>query len=126
METRDIMRKDVIAIEVYKTVKDAMEKMSTKGVTSLIVVDAENGDNLGIITRKDILGEIIAHKRDPKDVKVSDIMSEPLLTITPDMDIVHVSRLMAKTNIRRFPVIENDKLVGLISNSDIFKAKFNQ
>ena len=40
METRDIMRKDVIAIEVYKTVKDAMEKMSTKGVTSLIVVDA--------------------------------------------------------------------------------------
>ena len=116
------MREDVITIEADVTIVEAMKKMFDKMVTSLVVERAEDSSIYGIITRKDIVNKIVAERVDPNDVKVSEVMSEPLLTISPDMDVVNAARLMAKTDIRRFPVMEKNKLIGLVSNSDIFKA----
>ena len=122
MNVSAIMTRGLITIDRDASVAEAVKKMMDRRVTSIIIEKDDENDSNGIITRKDIVNEVIAHRIDPKDAKVSDIMSEPLLTITPDMDIVHVSRLMAKTNIRRFPVIADGKLIGLVSNSDIIRA----
>ena len=116
------MTKGIISIKRDTTVKDAMKTMLERRVTSLIVEKEKEDENFGILTRKDIINKVIAPSRDPGNVKVGDIMSEPLLCISPEFSVENIARLMEKTNIRRFPVVEDDKIIGLVSNSDIMRA----
>ncbi len=96
--------------------------MVNRRVTSLIV-EKENKDGVyGMVTRRDVVNKVVAYGKDAAKVAVSDIMSEPLLTISPEMSVETVARLMSKTNLRRFPVMVGDELVGMVSNSDILKA----
>ena len=122
MNVRDVMRRDVITIDPDASIMDSMRKMVNERITSLIVEKPTDKSVYGIITRKDIVNKVIAYNKDLKTTKVSEVMSEPILTISPDLSIETVARLMAKTDIRRFPVMEGNKLIGLISNSDILKA----
>jgi len=122
MNVRDVMRRDVITIDPDASILGAMRKMVNERITSLIVEKPTDKSVYGIITRKDIVNKVIAYNKDLKNTKVSEVMSEPILTISPDLSIETVARLMAKTDIRRFPVMEGNKLIGLISNSDILKA----
>jgi len=116
------MTTGVISIDRDASVEDAMKKMFERRVTSLIVEKKKEADNVGIITRKDIINAVIAESRDPKKMKVEDIMSEPLLSVSPEFSIENLSRMMSKTNLRRFPVVEDDKIIGVVSNSDIIRA----
>jgi CBS domain-containing protein len=122
MNVRDIMIKDIQVIDKGDTVADAMKKMLDRRVTSLIV-ETGGVDGYGIITRKDIVTKVIAGDKGPGEVGVKDIMSEPLQTVSPDEDIRDVAALMARSGIRRFPVMDGGRLVGLISSSDILKAE---
>jgi len=122
MNVQDVMRKDVITIDPDASILDAMKKMVAERITSLIVEKTTDKSVYGIITRKDIVNKVIAYGKDLETTKVSEIMSEPILTISADLSIETVARLMAKTDIRRFPVMEEGKLIGLVSNSDILKA----
>ena len=122
MNVRDVMRRNVITIDPDASILGAMRKMVNERITSLIVEKPTDKSVYGIITRKDIVNKVIAYNKDLKNTKVSEVMSEPILTISPDLSIETVARLMAKTDIRRFPVMEGNKLIGLISNSDILKA----
>ncbi|OYT39536.1 MAG: hypothetical protein B6U86_05185 [Candidatus Altiarchaeales archaeon ex4484_43] len=122
MNVRDVMRRNVITIDPNSSILGAMKKMVNERITSLIVEKPTDKSIYGIITRKDIVNKVIAYNKDLETTKVSEIMSEPILTISADLSIDTVARLMAKTDIRRFPVMEDGKLIGLISNSDILKA----
>ncbi|HIE34417.1 MAG TPA: CBS domain-containing protein, partial [Candidatus Altiarchaeales archaeon] len=104
MKVKDIMRRDIIKINSDASVKDAIKRMFDENVTSLIVNSPDDKDIYGIITRKDIVNKIIAYNRDINEVKVRDIMTEPILTISQDIDLMNAASLMAKTDIRRFPV----------------------
>ena len=122
MKAKDIMTTGVISIDRDASVEDAMKKMFERRVTSLIIKKKKESDNVGIVTRKDIIHAVMAENRDPRKMKVEDIMSEPLLSVSPDFSIDNLSRLMSKTNLRRFPVVEDDKIIGVVSNSDIIRA----
>jgi len=122
MNANEIMTRGVMTIKRDASVMEAMKQMVDRRVTSLIVEKESERGVYGIITRKDIVNKVIAYNKDLKNTKVSEVMSEPLMTISPDMSIETVARLMAKTDIRRFPVMEGNKLVGMVSNSDILKA----
>jgi CBS domain-containing protein len=116
------MTRGIISISRDACVKEAMELMVNRRVTSLIV-EKENKDGVyGMVTRRDVVNKVVAYGKDAAKVAVSDIMSEPLLTISPEMSVETVARLMSKTNLRRFPVMVGDELVGMVSNSDILKA----
>lgn len=116
------MTQGVEKIDANKTVADAMKRMMELHITSLIVDKRGDEDSYGIITRKDVIAKVIAEKLEPSKVKIARIMSKPIITVHPDDDISSVAKLMAKTNIRRFPVHNGHDLVGMISNSDIFRA----
>jgi len=122
MNANEIMTRGVMTIKRDASVMEAMKQMVDRRVTSLIVEKESERGVYGIITRKDIVNKVIAYNKDLKTTKVSEVMSEPILTISPDLSIETVARLMAKTDIRRFPVMEGNKLIGLISNSDILKT----
>ena len=122
MNANEIMTRGIMTIKKDAAVAEAMKTMVDRRVTSLVVEKDFDSDVYGIITRKDIVNKVIAYGKDLKKTKVSDIMTEPLITISPDMSIENIARLMAKTDIRRFPVMEGNKIIGMVSNSDILKA----
>lgn len=119
MNVRNIMKRDVIKIDKNDSVDKAMELMIKHNIGSLII---EDNNEYGILTRKDIVNKVIAYSKNPSKVKVSEVFTYPILTISPDMSIKEAARLMAKANVRRFPVVEKGLLVGLLSNSDILRA----
>ena len=122
MNAGEIMTRGIITIGRDASVMGAMKKLIDRHITCLIVEKEGEKGVYGIITRKDIVNKVIAYEKDLKTTKVSEIMSEPLMTISPDMGVETIARLMAKTDIRRFPVMEGNTLVGMVSNSDILKA----
>jgi len=112
---KDIMTKEVITIDTNKSVFEAAELMSTKGLGCVIVVI--QAFPVGIITERDIVRRIVA-KRSSPDVKVTEIMTKTLITVDPDTSLKEAARVMSTNKIRRLPVLKNNKLVGIVVASD--------
>lgn len=120
MKARDIMSSSVHMTTEEVTVSDAISKMMRKKVASLIVDRSHDDDSYGIITRRDIINKVVAQGEDPAKMKVKDIMSKPLLMVTPNLSIRDIARLMVHAKIRRMPVFDGHRILGIVSNSDIF------
>ena len=118
----EVMTRGIISIKEDTTVDEAMKLMAERHVSALLVEKRSEADIDGIVTRKDVINKVIGPGKDPRKVRVSEIMTKPLMTVTRKMDVMHVARLMARTEVRRFPVRDCERLVGIISNSDIFRA----
>lgn len=118
MKAEDIMTKEVITIRGTATVADAVNLMKTKGLRALIVDRRHEQDAYGIVTETDIVYKVTAYGKDPKQVRVYEIMTKPCIVVNPDLGVEYVARLFANTKIRRAPVITNE-LQGIISVTDI-------
>jgi len=114
---KDIMVKPVKTIDYNKTIKDTAALMKKYGKGSLIVV--KNKKPVGIITADDIVYKIVAKNIKPSSAKVKDMMSSPLITITPDATCVDAAKKMRRNNVKRLPVVDKGKLVGIVSIDDI-------
>ena len=117
---KDLMSKKVNKIDYKKTVYDASKVMAKERRGYVVVTN--KGKPIGILTDSDVLEKVIAKGKNPKKVKVKDVMSSPLITISPDEEIIEASRLMRKNLIKRIPVVEKGKLVGIITDTDIAKS----
>ncbi len=117
----DFMTKDVLIVDPEATVFEAAKKMVEKDIGSL-VVRGKKGE-LGIITERDILRRVVAEEKDPRKVKVREIMSSPVITCTPETTIDEAAALMAMGRVRRLPVVDNDKVVGIITAYDVARAR---
>ena len=111
----DLMTKRTLTIGLENTISEAAQLMSQKGVGDLIVVDHEMP--VGIVTERDFVRRIVAKGR-PYDTKVSDVMTKPLITISPNASLKEAARKMVKHRIRRLPVLKSHKLVGILVVSD--------
>ncbi len=114
-KVKDLMTKNVITIDARKTVFEAAELMSDRGVGDLVILDDKSPK--GIVTERDFVRRVVA-KRRPLDIKVSEIMSKPLITIDPDAPVKEAARKMVNNRIRRLPVLKENELVGIIAASD--------
>jgi len=121
---RDVMAKNVKTVKTDDTVHAAVKKMNKFDIGSVIVT--ASGRPVGIITETNIMRRIVGPRMDPATIWAKDIMTGPLITIDPNADLTEAAKLMAKNNINRLPVMEGDKLVGLISSTDILKANPTQ
>lgn len=117
MKAKDIMTKDVAFISPSTTVSEAAQLMQKYNVGSIPVMDATGV--VGILTDRDIVVRNIAPEKDSQNTPVSDIMTSQVTTITPDTEISEVSSIMSGKQIRRIPVVENNKLVGILALGDI-------
>ena len=122
MKSRDIMTQEVIVVEEGITVAEAVTAMIKKNTSSLIVNRLNEDDVYGIVTRRDVVNKVVAKGLDPQEVKVLDIMTKPLLTISPNLPIKHIAKLMVLTRVRRMPVFDGHQIIGIVSNSDIFRG----
>jgi CBS-domain-containing membrane protein len=95
--------------------------MNLHEIGSLIVVDS--GKPVGIVTERDMLSRVLTKPRVKTDTKVVDMMSKPIVTASPDMLAGDAAKLMIERNIKKLPVVENGKLMGLVSLTDLLRSK---
>ncbi|MBP0019181.1 MAG: CBS domain-containing protein [Cyanobacteria bacterium SBLK] len=120
----DIMTEEVATIRGSATVADAVKLMKMKQLRALIVETRREGDAYGILTHTDVITKVVAYGKDPKQIRVHEIMTKPCIVVNPDLAVEYVARLFANTGIRIAPVIKGE-LLGIISESDIlYKADF--
>lgn len=112
---RDIMKTEVGSIDGIATVADALKKMKSLKTSVLIVNKRHDDDEFGMITSGDIARHVLAKDRAPERVNVYEIMMKPVISVDPDMDIRYCSRLFAQYDLVRAPVVENQRVVGMVS-----------
>jgi CBS domain-containing protein len=117
LRVADAMRTSIVIVEEDTTVAEASLNMYKKGQGCAIVT--RQGKPLGIVTENDVTWKVAAKGLDTKNVKVSEIMSTPLITIDPDADLVEAAKIMKKHKIRRLAVIKEDTLKGILTAADI-------
>jgi CBS domain-containing protein len=116
MTVASVMTEAVVADTAEDTVAEASAKMYQQQTGSLLVVD---GDRLvGIFTERDLL-KVVARGEDPKLVQLKDVMRTELVTVTPDTRLRACARIMADNWIRHLPVVDGDRVVGMISQRDL-------
>lgn len=115
----DIM-KDLVTVEGSRSVKAAAEIMLEKGIGSIIVT--KDGDPIGIVTKSDLLAKVIVNCKDPRESKIGEIMSSPLISIDRNTPILDAMRELRHRSIRRLLVSDSEKIIGIVSESDMINA----
>ncbi|MBS3815426.1 MAG: CBS domain-containing protein [Hadesarchaea archaeon] len=114
---KDAMTVNVLTAGPQKTVAKAAEVMTENGVGSLVIV--RENKPIGIVTERDILDKVVSSDLKPSEVRVSNVMSKPLITVKPEFDMLDAMRLMVKNRIRRLPVVQDEELVGIVTAQDV-------
>ena len=117
-----IMKSPVVSIEANKSVAEAIHQMQEKGISSLMVTPATPGEPEGMMTKRDIISKVVSHGKDPKTLNVQDVMTTSLITVPPDYPLTDAARLMSEKGIRRVLVRQGGKIIGIVSDTDIFRA----
>ena len=117
-----VMKKNVVFIDGKETVADAIKLMRDRKVSSVLVNRRGQEDAWGIVTRKDIVNKIVDPGKNPKEVKVFEIMTKPLLMVSPGLALKYCARLFHNAGVRRAPVFDGKDVIGILSNTDIFNA----
>jgi CBS domain-containing protein len=114
---KEVMTSDVRACEPNATAVEAAKLMAKQDVGPIPVV--EEGRLVGLVTDRDIVVRVVAEGRDPNITTVGEIASRDLVTVSPDEDLDEGLKLLAQHQVRRLPVVDGDRLVGIVAQADI-------
>jgi CBS domain-containing protein len=119
-KVRDAMTPSVRSVAPTDSLTDAAAAMRDEDVGSLPVVEGDRV--LGIITDRDIVVRAVAERADPQTAKVGDVSSGDPVAVEPDADLDEALELMARHRVRRLPVVEDGRLVGVVAQADVALA----
>ena len=119
VRTRDIMEPTFTEIEGLATVQEALDLMRANDTRVLIVKKRTELDEYGIVLLSDIAKEVLAKDRSPERVNVYEIMSKPVVGVDPHMDIRYCARLFSKLGLSVVPVMEDEKVIGIVSYHEL-------
>jgi PAS domain S-box-containing protein len=123
-QVSEIMSIDIATVDVEATVADAARVMASRNISCVVVMN--RNEAVGVFTQKDLLKRVIAMGRNPTRMPVSDVMSLPILPIPPDYSVFTASRAMEKMHIHRLVVEDEDRICGIVSQTDIMRAVENK
>jgi CBS domain-containing protein len=121
MIVKEIMKKSIITIGGNDTILDACNKYRDNKTGCLIVIDEEQV--IGLVTERDLIERTICMGRDPEKTKIKEIMTHDVITIDPFDRIDKALEIIKKNKIKKLPVVSNDKLVGIVTITDIAYTK---
>ncbi|HEU4657324.1 MAG TPA: CBS domain-containing protein [Capillimicrobium sp.] len=113
----EVMTHDPVVVQPSSPLTDAARFMRDSDVGDVLVADG--GELKGIVTDRDIVVRAIADGRDPSSTKVGDVVTEPVTTVTPDQSASDAARIMREKDVRRLPVVQDGRPVGIVSIGDL-------
>jgi CBS domain-containing protein len=121
LKVEDVMTMEVITIDEKASVKEAADVMNQYDIGCLIAV--RKGKAIGIITERDLLKRVIVEAKNAKKTKVKEVMSSPLEVIAPGTSLEEALQLMFQKKIKKLPVVEKNRLLGVVSLTDIARCQ---
>lgn len=115
IKAKNMMTKEVVTITKDSSVLEASKLLTSKSVSSLVVI--ENNNPVAVVSERDIIKGTLSKK-----TKVNDIMNWSFIVIPPDLTFYQITKMLREKNIKRFPVVDNAKLIGIITETDIVEA----
>jgi len=119
IRVRDVMKHHVDIVDGLTSVADALKQMKHIETKCLLVHKRHEDDEYGIVLISDIAKQVLAKNRSPQRVHVYEIMSKPVLSADPDMDIRYCARMFDHFDLSRAPVVENGEIIGIVSHTDM-------
>jgi len=114
---KEVMKTNLMIVQPFMTVLEAARIMKANKIGGVII--AEINHPIGILTESDIIKKVVCEGKNAQDVIVEEVMSSPIVVTEPYISLQEALKIMGKCNIRRLPVIENNTLVGIITQRDI-------
>ncbi|MFY0677744.1 MAG: CBS domain-containing protein [Neptuniibacter sp.] len=119
VRTRDVMTDEFDMIDGLMTVSEAVKIFKDKSARVLIINKRHEDDEFGMVLLSDIAKKVIGQDRSPERVNVYEVMAKPVISVDPHMDIRYCSRLFENFGLAHAPVIEDDKVLGIVSYRSI-------
>ena len=119
VRVRDVMKQGFDIVDGMLTVSDALNEMKNVDTKCLVVDKRSDDDEYGLVLISDIAKQVLAKDRSPERVNIYEIMSKPVMTIDPEMDIRYCARLFENFNLSRSPVVEDGVVIGIVSFTDM-------
>jgi len=119
IRVRDVMKVEVDVVDGMLTVTDALKSMKYPDTRTLIVDKRHEDDEYGVVMFGDLAKKVLARDHSPNRVNIYEIMSKPVISVHPDMDIRYCTRLFDRFGLSRAPVLEDHQIIGLVSYTDI-------
>lgn len=120
MKVKDCMCENICSCTPETTITDCAKQMSESHVGCIPVCN-QNDEILGIVTDRDLILRCVACDKDPKTTKINDVMTSEICCCTPSDDIENVESKMNKLHVRRIPVVEGEKVIGMVTLADLVK-----
>ena len=114
IRVRDVMDDRFLELDGLRTVKEALEAVRAGGSMPIIIKKRHEDDEYGIVVRSDIIKKVLARDRAPERVNIYEIMSKPVISIRPDMDVRYCARLFERFGLSVAPVVENGEIMGIV------------
>lgn len=127
LRARDVMNKDVQWAERHENLRAAGRRMVEKGIRALLVAGADPSDLPGIVTSKDIVN--LLGTQDPAvlgELQVGDVMTRPAICVPAQTNLLDCINLMRMAGVRRVPVLDGTRVIGLLSTSDVFRKTLGE
>ncbi len=119
LRVRDVMKTDVDIVDGMATVIDALNNMKHPETRTLIVDKRHEDDEYGVVMFRDVARRVLARDRSPDRMNIYEIMSKPVVSVDPEMDVRYCIKLFDRFGLSRTPVVEKGKIIGLVSYTDI-------
>lgn len=124
IRVRDVMKTELDIVDGMVTVTEALKSMKFPDTRTLIVDKRHDDDEYGVVNFRDMAKKVLARDHSPNRVNIYEIMSKPVISVHPDMDIRYCTRLFDRFGLSRAPVLKNQKIIGLVSYTDIVLKGF--
>lgn len=119
IRVREVMKSDVDIVDGMLTVAEALAGMKHLETRTFVVDKRHPDDEYGVVMFRDIAERVLAPNLSPERINVYEIMSKPVISVDPQMDVRYCIKLFDRFGISRAPVLENGKIIGLVSYTDI-------
>ena len=119
IRVREVMKREFDMVDGMSSISDALKLMKHMETKCLLVDKRNEDDEFGILLISDIARHVLAHDRAPDRVNVYEIMTKPVITVDPEMDIRYCARMFDRLGLSRAPVVEHRKIIGIVSFTDM-------